>query len=362
LEDLEINLTFWENKKVFLTGHTGFKGGWITLWLNSLGAKITGYALKPPTEPNFFEITRLERDIDSTIGDVRDLSLLKKAMKAADPEIVIHMAAQPLVRYSYLNPVETYETNVLGTVNVLEAARENRNIRVILNVTSDKCYENKEFDRGYKEDEPMGGFDPYSNSKGCSELVTAGYRSSYFNNNLYKNHGVALATARAGNVIGGGDWAADRLIPDFMRAIINNQKILIRNPKAIRPWQHVLEPLQGYLILAQKLYEEGPSFAESWNFGPDDSDAKDVKWIANRFEELWGRHLNIEIHSDSSNFHETHFLKLNSNKARERLGWHPQWDIDKALFEICDWYKSYLNGSNMKEISLRTIFDRKFVD
>jgi CDP-glucose 4,6-dehydratase len=265
------------------------------------------------------------------------------------------MAAQPLVRYSYSNPVETYATNVMGTVHVLEAARGNKNIKAILNVTSDKCYDNKEIDRAYREDEPMGGFDPYSNSKGCAELVSMAYRNSFFNIEKYKTHGVALATARAGNVIGGGDWAEDRLIPDFIRAIEAKQKVSIRNPHAIRPWQHVLEPLQGYLMLCQKLYENGPSFSQSFNFGPDEKDAKNVEWIARGLIKTWGEGASYEVASNVSSLHEAHFLKLDCSKAQKELRWQPKWDIDVALDKICAWHKAYLNGEDMHYYSLNDI-------
>ncbi len=346
---------FWADKRVFLTGHTGFKGSWLSLWLQSLGAKVTGYALKPATQPNLFEVASVEKGMRSIIGDIRDLDGLKKAMKEANPDTLIHMAAQPLVRYSYANPVETYMTNVMGTVHVLEAARDNQNIKAILNVTSDKCYENREIDRGYREDEPMGGFDPYSNSKGCAELVSSAYRNSFFNVDKYQEHGVALATARAGNVIGGGDWADDRLIPDFMRAIEAKQKVSIRNPHAIRPWQHVLEPLQGYLMLCQNLYEEGPSFSESFNFGPDEKDAKNVEWIAGQLVKAWGDGAAYEVNSDTSFLYEAHFLKLDCTKAKHKLGWQTKWDIHVALDKIFAWHQAYLNGKDMHFYSLNDI-------
>ena len=346
---------FWADKRVFLTGHTGFKGSWLSLWLKSLGAKVTGYALKPPTQPNLFEVASVEKGMHSIIGDIRDLDSLNKAMKEANPDILIHMAAQPLVRYSYSNPVETYATNVMGTVHVLEAARDNKNIKAILNVTSDKCYDNREIDRGYREDEPMGGFDPYSNSKGCAELVTSAYRNSFFNICKYKDHGVAMATARAGNVIGGGDWAEDRLIPDFIRAIEAKQKVFIRNPHAIRPWQHVLEPLQGYLMLCQKLYEEGPSFSESFNFGPDEKDTKNVEWIASQLVKAWGEGAAYEVNSNASSLHEAHFLKLDCTKAHQKLGWQTKWGIPVALDKISTWHRAYLNGEDMAKYSLNDI-------
>ena len=352
---MEVILNFWKDKKIFLTGHTGFKGSWLSLWLQSLGSEITGYALNPPATPNLFTIARVEKSMRSVIGDIRDLDKLKKIMNETNPDIVIHMAAQPLVRYSYLNPVETYATNVMGTVNLLEAVRENKNTKAILNVTSDKCYDNKEIDRGYKEDEAMGGFDPYSNSKGCAELVTSAYRNSFFNIDKYKEHGVALATARAGNVIGGGDWAEDRLIPDFMRAIVKKEKVSIRNPHAIRPWQHVLEPLQGYLMLCQKLYEEGSTFAGSFNFGPQENDAKNVEWIVKHLVKFWGEGAAFEILENASQLHEAHFLKLDTTKARTQLAWQPLWDIEEALQSICGWHRAHLEGQDMHTYSLHEI-------
>ncbi len=350
-----ININFWKGKSVFLTGHTGFKGSWLSLWLQSLGAEVTGYALKPPTHPNLFEVASVEKAMRSNIGDIRDLENLKKVMKEANPDVLIHMAAQPLVRYSYSNPVETYATNVMGTVHVLEAARGNQNIRAILNITSDKCYDNKEIDRGYREDDPMGGFDPYSNSKGCAELVSAAYRNSFFTVDQYLEHGVALATARAGNVIGGGDWAEDRLIPDFIRSMEKKEKLIIRNPHAIRPWQHVLEPLQGYLLLCQKLYEEGPLFSESFNFGPEEKDSKDVEWIACHIVKVWGEGAAYEVRANASSLHEAHFLKLDCTKANKRLGWHAKSDIHVALEKICAWHKAYLKNEDMHQYSLNDI-------
>lgn len=279
---------FWEGKRVLLTGHTGFKGGWLSLWLQSLGANVTGYALLPPTQPSLYEVARVGDGMYSHIADIRDLDRLVAVMRETRPEIVIHMAAQPLVRYSYVNPVETYATNVMGTVNLLEAVRQVGGVRVVVNVTSDKCYENREWIWGYREHDPMGGYDPYSSSKGCAELVAAAYRNSFFNPEAFGTHGVALASVRAGNVIGGGDWAEDRLIPDFMRAIMAGRAVVIRSPHAIRPWQHVLEPLSGYLLLAQHLWTDGPAFAEGWNFGPVDEDAKPVEWIVEQLTGLWG--------------------------------------------------------------------------
>jgi CDP-glucose 4,6-dehydratase len=331
---------FWKGKRVFLTGHTGFKGAWLTIWLDYLGAEVTGYALKPPTKPSIFEICRLDRRINSNIGDVRDEAKLKKAMRAAKPDIVIHMAAQPLVRLSYKQPVETYSTNVMGVVNVLEAIRACPTVKAVVNVTTDKCYENREHNRPFREDEPMGGYDPYSSSKGCSELVTAAYRNSFFNRKDYKTHGVALASARAGNVIGGGDWAEDRLIPDIIRAGLRGEKVRIRNPRAIRPWQHVLEPLSGYLMLAEKLYKHGPKYAQAWNFGPDAGDAKDVEWIVKKLFAAWPEANGYTI-DKGPHPHEAHYLKLDSSKARRELGWKPRWQIGQSIEKIVDWTRDY---------------------
>ena len=355
--------TFFQGKKVFLTGHTGFKGSWLTLWLLKLGAEVHGYALEPPTEPNLFKLLNLHQpstinhQLFSTIADIRDGATLSAAMQRIQPEIVIHMAAQPLVRDSYNIPVETYATNVMGTVNLLEAVRHCPSVRAVVNVTTDKCYENKEWVWGYRENEPMGGFDPYSSSKGCAELVTAAYRQSFFNHQLSAinyQHGAAIATARAGNVIGGGDWATDRLIPDIIRAIMANEPVRIRNPHAIRPWQHVLEPLSGYLTLAQRLYEEGSTYAEGWNFGPTDDDAKPVGWIVKRLCEQWGADARYEIDS-GDHPHEAHYLKLDCSKARMRIGWQPRWNLDTAMQAIVEWTRGYCAQGPIREICLQQI-------
>jgi CDP-glucose 4,6-dehydratase len=349
-----MNPEFWAGKRVFLTGHTGFKGSWLSLWLQSMGVHVTGFALAPPTSPSLFEIAKVGEGMHSIIGDIRDLETLKLAMLAAQPDIVIHMAAQALVRYSYIAPVETYSTNVMGTVNLLEAVRSTSSVKSVVNVTSDKCYENREWEWGYRENEPMGGFDPYSNSKGCAELITAAYRSSYFSSDRYHEHGVALATGRAGNVIGGGDWAEDRLIPDMMRAIALGEPVRIRNPNSIRPWQHVLEPLSGYLLLAQKLYEQGSSFAEGWNFGPSDDDAKPVSWILERLIQSWGDGASWSL-DNGDHPHEAHYLKLDCSKAKARLNWHPTWTLDIALEKIVEWQKRYQLGADMKQVSQEQI-------
>ena len=346
----------YKNRKVLITGHTGFKGSWLCLLLNKLGADVYGYALEPPTNPSLFFEANIGELITSYIGDIRDYHLLLKTLKEVQPEIIIHMAAQALVRESYKNPRETYEINVMGTVNLLDAARQVSSVKAILNVTTDKCYENKEWHWGYRENEPMGGYDPYSNSKGCSELITSSFRSSFFNPKEYQKHGVSLASARAGNVIGGGDWAEDRLIPDFIRAIIRGEKVKIRSPYAIRPWQHVLEPLTGNLALCEKLYTAGPAYAEGWNFGPDDRDAKNVEWITGTICELWGENASFEIDTNPQ-LHETNYLKLDCSKAKAELGWIPKWDIETTLKSIVDWNKSFQAGSNMRSVTEKQILD-----
>ena len=349
-----MNENFWHGKKVFITGHTGFKGSWLCLWLSVLGADITGYALQPPTQPNMYELCKLHELVTSIIGDVRDSGFLTQSMLSAQPEIVIHLAAQPLVCESYKNPVETYAINVLGTVHVLEAVRKCNSVKAFVNVTTDKCYENKEWLWSYRENETLGGYDPYSNSKACSELVTASYRSSFFNPANYATHGVAVASARAGNVIGGGDWAADRLIPDCLKALLLNDKIIIRSPYAIRPWQHVLEPLNGYMLLAQKLYEEGTEFGEGWNFGPNDCDAKPVEWVVMKMCQLWGHNAAYEV-DKAAHPHEAYYLKLDCSKATARLNWSPKWDLEHTLAKVIEWVQAYQEQSNMRDMSLTQI-------
>lgn len=349
-----IDATFWRGKKVLITGHTGFKGSWLCLWLHSLGAEITGYALQPPTQPNLFELCRIDEIVTSVEGDIRDGELLTKVMLTVQPEIVIHMAAQALVRDSYKNPVDTYATNVMGTVHVLEGVRACKSVKAIVNVTTDKCYENKEWVWSYRENEPLGGYDPYSSSKGCSELVTSSYRNSFFNPKEYGTHGVGLASARAGNVIGGGDWATDRLIPDCINALLNNEKIKIRNPYSIRPWQHVLEPLSGYLLLAQELYTNGVMFSEGWNFGPNDNDAKPVEWIVKKICENWGSHASYEV-DKGHHPHEANYLKLDCSKAKIKLNWQPRWDLEQAVEKIITWVHAYQQKGDMREICLEQI-------
>ena len=354
MESVAVSPLFWKGKRVFLTGHTGFKGSWLSLWLQSMGAQVVGYALAPPTNPSLFVVTNAAEGMTSLAGDIRDFSSLSSAFLKYQPEIVIHMAAQPLVRYSYVNPIETYSTNLMGTVHLLEASRLAGSVRAIVNVTSDKCYENHEWLWGYRENEPMGGHDPYSSSKGCAELITSAYRSSYFNPMDYANHGIALATARAGNVIGGGDWAEDRLIPDIMNALTHGNPVNIRNPRAIRPWQHVLEPLSGYLLLAERLYKEGTNYAEGWNFGPSDEDAKPVLWITERLIDMWGEGASWVL-DEKSHPHEAHHLKLDCSKAKARLNWYPRWHLEDALSATVDWHRAYQHGKNMHDLTLHQI-------
>jgi len=349
-----MNHDFWRGKRVFITGHTGFKGSWLSLWLQQMGADAVGYALAPPTNPSLFEVARVGEGMHSIIADIRDLPTLSAVIAEHRPEVVFHMAAQPLVRLSYERPVETYATNVMGTVHVLEAIRQTGCARAVVNITTDKCYENREWVWGYRENEPMGGYDPYSNSKGCAELVTAAYRAAFFNPAEHAKHGVALATARAGNVIGGGDWAKDRLIPDVITAFGERRPVVIRNPRAVRPWQHVLEPLRGYLMLAEHLWNEGPTFAEGWNFGPNDEDAKAVEWIVKRLAGTWGNGATWSI--DRGNHpHEATYLKLDISKARSKLDWHPRWNLETSLQHIVDWYLAYQGAKNMRDFTLNEI-------
>ena len=351
----QVNPRFWIGKKVLVTGHTGFKGSWLSLWLASMGVKVTGYALAPNTAPNLYDVLDINTLIEkSHIADIRDLATLQRAIGEAKPDIVIHMAAQPLVRYSYAHPVETYATNVMGTVHLLESLRAINTVHATVIVTTDKCYENTERLEGYRESEPMGGHDPYSNSKGCAELVTAAYRQSYFPESKFLEHRHAIASARAGNVIGGGDWSEDRLIPDAIKAFENHQILSIRNPLATRPWQHVLEPLSGYLVLAQALYQNGQQYMGAWNFGPRDEDAKSVKEVVDLLISKWGSAAVWEQDA-GSHPHEANSLKLNISKAHEKLGWSPKWSLDAAIDHIASWQRAYQNKQDMKAISLSHI-------
>lgn len=355
MEALVTTTAFWKGKRVFLTGHTGFKGSWLALWLQSQGAEVTGYALAPATTPSLFDLARVGDGMASTFGDIRNLPDLTAALQKARPEIVLHLAAQALVRASYADPVTTYGTNVMGTVHLLEAVRATPGVRAVVVVTSDKCYENREWLWGYREDEPMGGYDPYSNSKGCTELVVSAYRRSFFPPEGHNKHGVALASARAGNVIGGGDWAADRLVPDVLRALEVSQPAIIRSPGAVRPWQHVLEPLSGYLQLAEALFDKGPAFAEGWNFGPFDADARPVVGVVDALTQAWGEGATYRIEASGAALHEAHLLKLDISKARARLHWQPRWDLDACLTSIVQWHRAYLEGADMKAVTLNQI-------
>jgi CDP-glucose 4,6-dehydratase len=344
-----VDPSFWKGKRVFLTGHTGFKGGWLSIWLSAMGSVVKGYALAPNTNPSLFEAAHIGDILESELGDIRDLATLSRSMGEFNPDVLIHMAAQPLVRLSYDEPVETYMTNVMGTVNVLESARRCPNLKAIVSVTTDKCYENKEWVWGYREDEPMGGFDPYSSSKACAELVSSAYRRSFFS----APGSPALATARAGNVVGGGDWALDRLIPDAIRAFEKREPVIIRNPLATRPWQHVLEPLSGYLILAESLYLKGNEFAEAWNFGPEEKDCKSVEWILDNLVNLWGES-SWQLDKNPQP-HEARFLKLDCSKAKTMLKWEPKWGILEVLGKIMNWNTHFYASGDMKAYCLNEI-------
>lgn len=345
--------TFYKNKKILITGHNGFKGTWLTLWLQRMGAKIAGLSLSPPSQPNFYELCGIDQDILSFHCDIRNLIPFSKCVTEFKPDIIIHMAAQSLVKKSFNNPLETYSTNIMGTINLFEIVRLDNNVRVVLNVTSDKCYENQEWVWGYRECDPMGGFDPYSSSKGCSEIITSAYIRSFFSQDPDNENGnTFIASARAGNVIGGGDFAADRLIPDIIRAFLKKEKVILRNPHSVRPWQFVLEPLTGYLLLAQKLYEEGFRFSSGWNFGPEMSSMKDVSYIADKFTSIWGDGAGWSVDTSSTKDHESNLLRLDCSKARCLLGWQPILDIDQSLEWTAEWYKKFRDSPNgMDEFS-----------
>lgn len=346
-----MDLAFWRGRRVLLTGHTGFKGTWLSLWLARLGAEVTGYSAGHPSDPCAYRITRAEELVTSVDGDIRDAERLAAVVRERRPEVVFHMAAQPLVRRSYEAPLETYGINVMGTVALFEAVRVSEGVRVVVNVTSDKAYENREWLWPYREDEPKGGHDPYSSSKACSELVTAAYRASFF---PPEADGVRLASARAGNVIGGGDWAPERLLPDMMRAALEHEPLVIRSPSALRPWQHVLNPLSGYLLLAERLWLE-PRLAGGWNLGPPEDDALTVGAIAERVCALWGEGLGWTEHVDASAAHEAQALKIDSSKARALLGWAPPWGLDEALARLVEWYLAYRDGADMQAVTIAQI-------
>jgi CDP-glucose 4,6-dehydratase len=344
----------WKDRRVYLTGHTGFKGSWMSQWLGSLGAKMHGYALAPESDPNLFTVARVTDCVEHEVGDIRNLAALERSMAVFKPEVVFHMAAQPLVRRSYANPIETYATNVMGTAHVLDAIRRVPSVRAVVVITTDKCYENREWLWGYREDDRLGGFDPYSNSKACAELVTAAYRNSYFPLARFAEHKVALATARAGNVIGGGDWSEDRLIPDLVRGFLSGKPVEIRNPQAIRPWQHVLEPLAGYIALAEHLLQDGAGFAGAWNFGPAEEDAWPVGRIADAIGAAWGNGARW-VHDTAESPHEAGCLKLDASKARTLLGWRPVLPIEEALRWTAEWYVAWQQGESMQAFTLRQI-------
>jgi CDP-glucose 4,6-dehydratase len=351
-----MNENFWKNKKILITGHTGFKGSWLTIWLKKLGANVTGFSKSIPTNPNLFEISNIEKDIKSISGDIQNYEFLKESIEKCEPEIVFHMAAQSLVMKSYSDPIETFSTNVMGTVNLLNAIKETKKTSVVVNVTSDKCYENNESVEGYTEDDPMGGYDPYSSSKGCAELITKSFRNSFFNSDHGNN--IALASVRAGNVLGGGDWAENRLIPDIIRSIKNKESVKIRNPNALRPWQHVLDPLSGYIQLSEKLWDEKQKYSEGWNFGPDKNESKPVSWIIGKFDELWKTKINWVF--ENNELHEAKNLILNCQKAKSRLGWNSKINLETTLKWTIEWYEKFYGGEDMKKITEEQI--KKFQD
>lgn len=343
---------FWHGRRVLVTGHTGFKGSWLCLWLQALGARVHGLALPPATDPALYTVARVDEGMaSSTLGDIRDAALVARTVAAVQPEVLLHLAAQPLVRQSYADPVQTYATNVMGTVHLLEAVRRLDRPCAVVNVTTDKCYENREWLWGYREDEALGGHDPYSSSKACAELVTSAYRRSFL-----AAGGTALATARAGNVIGGGDWSPDRLVPDVLRSFERGEPVALRHPRAVRPWQHVLEPLSGYLVLAERLATQGQAFAEAWNFGPGEDDAQPVQALVEQLAALWGGSARWQI-DGAAHPHEAHALKLDSAKARTRLGWRPHWRLAQSLQAIVAWHQAWQGGADMRRVTLQQIHE-----
>jgi CDP-glucose 4,6-dehydratase len=350
-EPAAVRAAFWRGRRVLLTGHTGFKGAWLSLWLQRLGAEVTGFSSGVPTDPSLYALAGVADGMRSVEGDVRDHAAVARAVAAADPEVVLHLAAQPLVRRSFADPRLTYETNVMGTVNLLDAVRGHERVRAVVNVTTDKCYENREWEWGYREDEPMGGHDPYASSKACSELVTSAYRRSFFSG----PDAPRVASARAGNVIGGGDWGEDRLVPDVMRAAAAGEPLRVRNPNSIRPWQHVLNPLGGYLLLAQALWDSA-DHAAAWNFGPPEEDACPVREVVERLAARWPGELRWAT-DDGPHPHEAHYLKLDSSRARRRLGWRPAVALEEALASIADWHRALHDGADMRGVTLGQIED-----
>lgn len=351
-----MNISFWKDKKVLVTGHTGFKGSWLSLWLQLMQADVKGYALEPPTTPSLFDEAQVGTGMLSEINDVTDLDALQNCLLNFKPEIIFHLAAQPLVRQSYQLPLKTYATNVMGTANLLETVRNCDSVAAVVVVTSDKCYENRETLEGYKESDPLGGYDPYSNSKACAELVTASFRSSFFNPQAYSQHGIGVASARAGNVIGGGDWAEDRLIPDMLKAFSDGEAVVIRAPGAIRPWQYILDLLCGYLMLAENLYTHGADYAEPWNFGPNPSDFKPVSWITDKMADYWGENAKWQLDNQNQP-HETTYLSLDCSKARRRLQWTPRCKLETALRSIIHWHREWSRGQDIRAVTLDEIQD-----
>ena len=347
-----MNSSFWKNKKVLLTGHTGFKGSWLSLWLQKLGVDLIGFSKSVPTKPSLFELADVGKNMTSIMGDITSIENITNVVKQHNPEIIVHMAAQSLVHKSYDQPLETFSTNIMGTVNLLEAVRNTSKKCVIINVTSDKCYENQELSRGYKENDPMGGYDPYSSSKGCAELITSSFRNSFFKDSNNKDYDISLASVRAGNVIGGGDWADNRIVPDIMRGILDKKIIKIRNPNSVRPWQYVLEPLRGYLELAEKLYNYKSEYTESWNFGPEIDDAKPVSWLVNEIVEMWGENIEVDFDNDDLDHkHETNFLRLDCSKAKSKLKWNPKIKLEEGLKLTVNWYKQYEQTKELREFT-----------
>ncbi|EDZ64838.1 CDP-glucose 4,6-dehydratase [beta proteobacterium KB13] len=349
---MEIKGNFWKNKRVLVTGNTGFKGSWIVIWLSHLGADIRGYSLQAPTNPSLFDVSGIGDHVETTFGDIRDKYTLKKSVQEFDPEIIFHLAAQPLVRASYQDPVVTFETNLMGTINLFEVARSLKNLKVLVNITSDKCYQNNETNLPFKESDPMGGFDPYSASKGCAELITNAYRSSFFGG---KDCDVALSSARSGNVIGGGDWSEDRIIPDFFRALETSKSLLIRNPESTRPWQHVLEPLSGYLLLAEKMFTNSKKFSQAWNFGPNENEAHTVKWLIDELAKKWNDIKIDYLHNETEILHEAKFLRLSIDKSYSKLKWSPKWNTLKAIDMINEFYTAYFEKQNILDLVIGQI-------
>ena len=354
MESMVMKNNFWKNKKVLITGHTGFKGSWLSLWLDHLDAELIGFSNSIPTNPSLCEGLKNQEKMISINGDIQKYDDLKNVISEFKPEIIFHLAAQSLVNHSYQNPLETYSTNVMGTVNILEVIRETKIPKILINVTSDKCYKNIESLKGKTELDELGGYDPYSNSKACAELITDSYRNSFFNNSEFLKHGIAISSVRAGNVIGGGDWAENRLIPDIFRGIMNNNEIKIKNPESIRPWQHVLDPLNGYMVLAEKLWNNGPKFSEAWNFGPTEDEPKTVRWVLDKINQYWGKEIKFSTNNEKIN-HESNTLILNSEKAKLQLGWKSKIKIELGIKLVVDWYKQYEQKKNVKEICLEQI-------